>query len=51
MIDEIYNAGIDIKPVKKFKGSIMAGVTKMQEYEICVTKKSINAIKEFRNYT
>lgn len=51
MIDEIYNAGIDIKPVKKFKGSVMAGVTKMQEFEICVTKKSINAIKEFRNYT
>ena len=51
MIDEIYNAGIDIKPVHKFAGSIMAGITKMQEYTICVTKDSVNLIKEFHNYT
>ena len=51
LVDEIYNAGLDIKPVHKFGGSIMAGITKMQEYEICVTKESINVIKELRNYT
>ena len=51
MIDEIYNAGFDIKPVHKTPGSINAGITKMQEYEICITRKSVNAKKEFNNYT
>lgn len=51
MIDEVYNAGLDIKPVRKYAGSIMAGLTKMQEFEICVTKQSVNVIKEFHNYT
>lgn len=51
MIDEIYNAGIDIKPVKKFPGSIQAGIMKMLEYKIHITKRSINARREFNNYT
>ena len=51
LVDEIYNAGLDIHPVHKFGGSIMAGITKMQEFEICITKQSDNVIKEFRNYT
>lgn len=51
LIDEIANAGLDIKPVKKFQGSIMAGINKMQEMSIFVTKRSTNLIKEFRNYT
>lgn len=51
LIQEIYNAGVNIYPVEKFKGSIMAGIQKMQEYEICVTKRSTNVIKEFNNYT
>lgn len=51
LIDEIYNAGIDIKAVKKFPGSIMAGITKMLSYKIHITKKSTNLIKEFHNYT
>lgn len=51
LIDEIYNAGLDIKPVHKFGGSIMAGITKMQEYNIIVTEDSTNLLKEFRNYT
>ena len=51
LIQEISNAGIDIEPVEKFPGSIEAGITKMLEYKICITKKSINAIKEFKNYT
>jgi phage terminase large subunit len=48
---EIYNAGIDIHPVRKYPGSIIAGLQKMQEYELCVTKDSINLIKELKNYT
>lgn len=51
LIDEIANAGLDIKPVKKFQGSIMAGINKMQEMSIFVTNRSTNLIKEFRNYT
>lgn len=51
MIDEIYNAGIDIHPVHKYAGSIEAGITKMQEYKIHVTKQSVNVIKELHNYT
>ena len=51
LIDEIYNAGLDIRPVHKYGGSIQAGITKMQEYNIKITKQSINLIKEFRNYT
>lgn len=50
LIDEIYNAGLDIKPVHKTPGSINAGLTKMQEYEICITRRSTNIIKEFKNY-
>lgn len=51
LIDEIANAGLDIKPVRKFQGSIMAGLNKMQEMSIFITKRSTNLIKEFRNYT
>lgn len=51
LVQEIYRAGIDIHPVEKFQGSIEAGIQKMQEYKICVTKRSANVIKEFRNYT
>lgn len=51
LIDEISNAGIDIHPVRKFSGSIMAGINKMQELKIKVTKRSTNVLKEFRNYT
>lgn len=51
LIQEIFNAGINIYPVEKFKGSVMAGIQKMQAYQICVTKRSTNIIKEFNNYT
>lgn len=51
LVKEIYRAGIDIHPVQKFPGSIEAGLTKMQEYKIYVTKDSTNVLKEFRNYT
>lgn len=49
--DEIHRAGINIKPVRKFKGSIEAGLSKMQEYTLCVTRRSVNVAKELRNYT
>lgn len=51
LIKEIYNAGINIRPVEKYQGSIEAGINKMLEYKICVTKNSYNIIKELKNYT
>ena len=51
LITEIYNAGLNIYPVRKYSGSIMAGINKMKEYKIMVTKRSTNIIKEFKNYT
>lgn len=50
LIQEIANAGIVIYPADKYKGSIMGGLTKMMEYRLCVTKRSVNLIKELRNY-
>lgn len=51
LIDEIYNAGLNIKPVHKYGGSIMAGISKMLEFKIYITKRSVNVNKEFKNYT
>jgi phage terminase large subunit len=51
LVDEIKNAGIDIMKVNKFQGSIQAGILKMLQYKIYVTKRSINLIKELRNYS
>lgn len=50
LIDEIYNAGINIHAVEKYQGSVMAGITKMQEYNIKITKRSPNIKKEIDNY-
>ena len=50
LIDEIYNAGLNIHAVEKYQGSIMAGITKMQEYKIFITKRSTNIKKEIDNY-
>lgn len=51
LIDEIYHAGINIKPVVKFPGSVPAGISKMLEYKIHITRDSTHIIKEFKNYT
>lgn len=51
LIQEIYRAELNIHPVKKYSGSINAGIAKMLEYEIYITKRSTGTIKEFKNYT
>ncbi|MDO5106036.1 PBSX family phage terminase large subunit [Capnocytophaga sp.] len=51
LVQEIYNSGANIHAVTKGQGSVMEGITKMLEYEICITEKSTNVIKEFKNYT
>lgn len=51
LLAEISLAGINIHPVAKPAGSLLAGIQAMQSRRIFVTESSINAIKEFRNYT
>lgn len=51
LVQEIYRAGVNIHPVTKYKGSIEAGISKLQEFKLHVTKQSINVIKELKNYT
>ena len=51
LIQEIANSGVLIYPVAKGPGSIVAGIDKMQTYRIHVTARSVNLIKELRNYT
>ena len=50
LVQEVYRAGVNVHPVKKFPGSIEAGIAKMQEYNIYITKQSTDVIKEFKNY-
>lgn len=50
LIDEIHNAGINIHAVEKFQGSINAGLAKMKEYHLKITKRSTNVKKEIDNY-
>lgn len=51
LIQEIANAGVSIYPVDKFQGSINAGINAMLDYNIKVTRRSVNLLFEFRNYT
>lgn len=51
LVKEIKNAGLNIHAVEKFKGSVEAGLNKMFEYRLCVTKRSTNIVKELKNYT
>lgn len=51
MNTEIRRAGLNLHEVRKYKGSIEAGITKMLEYNIHVTRRSVNVLKEFHNYT
>ena len=51
-IEEIYrmNTGINIKGAKKGADSIRIGLDVMKRHKINITKRSVNTIKEFRNY-
>lgn len=50
LIQEIFNAGILIYPVIKGGGSILAGIEKMKDMEMFVTRNSLNLQNELRNY-
>jgi len=49
-IDEIRLHGLTILPCQKGPGSINRGIGWVQQQKISVTKRSVNLIKEYRNY-
>lgn len=49
-IDEIRLHGVTILPSKKGVGSVNQGIQYVQQQKISVTKRSVNTIKEYRNY-
>lgn len=49
-IDEIASYGVSIMPAKKGSDSILQGIQYVQDQRISVTKRSLNLIKEYRNY-
>lgn len=50
LIDEIGLGGVIIYPTQKGAGSIVAGIDKMKDMELFVTKNSYNLQNELRNY-
>ena len=50
-IEEIYRMQVsNIKPAKKGADSIRIGIDVMKRHKLNITKRSVNTIKEFRNY-
>jgi phage terminase large subunit len=49
-IDEIKSYGVSIIPCVKGKDSVKQGIQYVQNQRISATKRSINLIKEYRNY-
>lgn len=49
-IDEIHSYGINIIGAVKGKDSVNQGIQTVQDQKISVTKRSVNIIREFRNY-
>ena len=49
-IDEIYSYGVNIAAAEKGKDSVANGIQLVQDQRISVTKRSVNIIKEYRNY-
>ena len=50
LIDEVSKHGLNVVGAIKGQGSISAGISGMQDYDIVITKESVNLQKEFRNY-
>lgn len=49
-IDEIRSYGVNIIPTEKGPDSVRNGIQLVQDQRISVTKRSVNIIKEYRNY-
>ena len=48
--DEIKSYGVNLIPVVKGKDSVKQGIQYVQDQKISVTERSVNLIKEYRNY-
>lgn len=49
-IDEINSYGFTLEPAEKGPDSINFGISVLQEYDMLITKRSTNCIKELRQY-
>jgi len=49
-IDELKAAGVAVLPAQKGPGSVLQGIQFVQGQRISITKRSVNLIKEYRNY-
>lgn len=49
-IDEIMSYGVNILSSNKGPGSVNQGIAYVQDQRISITKRSVNLIKEYRNY-
>lgn len=49
-IDELMLYGCHILPTIKGQGSVNQGIQYVQDQQISITKRSVNGIKEYRNY-
>ncbi len=51
LIHDLRSKGLNIIPCKKGAGSVVAGITALQDYELIVTPESMNVKKELNNYS
>lgn len=49
-IDELRLYGVNVLPVTKGADSVVQGIQYVQDQRISITKRSVNGIKEYRNY-
>jgi len=49
-IDELCSYGLTVLPSKKGQGSVNQGIQYVQDQRVSMTKRSLNIIKEYRNY-
>jgi phage terminase large subunit len=49
-IEELRRAGFRIRGVKKGKGSVLWGISKVKQYNTLIHEDSLNLINEFENY-
>ncbi len=48
--DELVSYGVNILPANKGQGSVLQGIQFVQHQRISMTKRSVNVIREYRNY-
>ena len=49
-IDELKSYGLSVLPAEKGPDSVRQGIQRVQQERVSVTKRSVNLLKEYRNY-